>query len=326
MKFKISRRTFMTATAAIGGTLAMPGILRAQSFASKPVFIIVPNGAGGSNDTLARLIAPTLEKQFGQPVVVENRPGAGTNIGFSAILNAPADGHMIFVSSAAILSARHTLENSPGDPVTDLEHITIIADGAFRGVINASNGIKSYEELVAHLKANPGSLRHSTPGFANNIHLLTEIFKARAGIEMPAVHYNSVGNVLADLLANEVQVGVMGPHLTNPYIEEGRLVPLFTTGRQRETDYPDIPTTLELGLADVDKFRNWFGMHVKKGTPADIVTQIYDATKLALADETVQKTIIANKFDVGGITPEEYTKTIVEENAVYAEAAELIKL
>lgn len=321
--FKLTRRTFLAGTAAAGGLLAMPSIVRAQSYANRPVTIIVANAAGGSNDTLARFIAPVMEQTLGQPVLVENRPGAATNIGFAAVLNSKPDGHTVLCSSAAILAAAHTTENAPGNPVTDLEHVTIIADGAFRLVINAQNGIENYDQFIEYAKANPGALRHGTPGFGGNIHLLAEIFKNRAGIDMPAIHYNSVGNILTDLLGNEIQVGITGPHLTTPYIEEGQLVGLATTGAQPDADYPDLPRTINL-VPDVEKFRNWFGLHLPKGTDAEIVNQIYDAAMVALADENVVKGIKANNFLVGGITPAEFAQTMIDEDAVYAEGAALI--
>ncbi|MFV0493409.1 MAG: Bug family tripartite tricarboxylate transporter substrate binding protein [Pseudorhodobacter sp.] len=320
----IKRRGFMAGAAAAGGLLAAPGLLRAQSYATDTVRIIVGNAAGGSNDTLARFIAPVMERELGQPVIVVNRPGAGSMIGLTEVLGAKPDGHTIFCSSAAVLSVAHMNENPPGNPVTDLEHITTIGEGAFRIVINIENGIETYDQMITHLKENPGSLRHATPGFGGNIHLMTEIFKNRAGIDMPAVHYNSVGNILTDLLGNEIQVGFTGPHLTKPYIEEGKLYPLATTGTMDDADYPDIPKTIDLGLTDVDKFRNWFGLHVPKGTGDDIVNQIYEATKAALQDPDVESGIKANNFLIGGITPAEFTEVMVSEDKVYAEAAALV--
>lgn len=320
----INRRGFLAGTVAAGGILATPGLLRAQSYATETVRIIVGNAAGGSNDTLARFIAPVMERELGQPVIVVNRPGAGSILGLAEVLESEPDGHTIFCSSAAVLAVAHMSENSPGNPVTDLEHVTTIGEGAFRIVINAENGIDSYDAMIAHLKENPGSLRHATPGFGGNIHLMTEIFKNRAGVDMPAVHYNSVGNILTDLLGNEIQVGFTGPHHTKAYIEEGKLSPIATTGTTPDADYPEIPKTVELGLTDVDKFRNWFGLHLPKGTSADIQNQIYEAAKAALNAPEVSSGITSNNFTLGGITPEAFADVMVSEDKVYAEAAALV--
>ncbi len=320
----INRRGFLAGTAAVGGVLAAPGLLRAQSYATETVRIIVGNAAGGSNDTLARFVAPIMERELGQPVIVINRPGAGSILGLAEVLDSKADGHTLFCSSAAVLSVAHMSDNAPGNPVTDLEHITTIGEGAFRVVMNVENGIDSYDKMIAHLKENPGSLRHATPGFGGNIHLMTEIFKNRAGIDMPAVHYNSVGNILTDLLGNEIQVGFTGPHLTKPYIEEGKLFPIATTGTMPDADYPEIPKTVDLGLTDVDKFRNWFGLHAPKGTSPEILDQIYSAAKTAIEEPEVAKGIKGNNFALGGITPAEFSEVMVTEDRVYAEAAAIV--
>lgn len=319
------RRTFLAGMAATGGLLAAPHVARAQSYATRPVRIIVQNAAGGSNDTLARFVAPTMEEYLGQPVIVENRPGAAGNIGFHAAMTAKPDGHTLLCSSVAILAAAHTSDNPPGNPVTDLEHITQLADGPFRFAINPDNGISNFDEFLAHMRANPGSLRHGTPGFGGNIHLLAEIFKNRAGIDMPAVHYNAVGNILTDLLGNEIQVGITGPHHTKPYIESGQLVPLMTTGPRPDPNFPEIPTAADVGLPDVQDFRNWFGLHAPKNTPQDILDQVYNAAQAALTNPDVIKGIEANNFVVKDTSPAEFAAAMKSEDALYAEAAGLIQ-
>lgn len=317
----MNRRHFMATTTAAGLVLASPGILRAQSYATKPVTIIVGNAAGGANDTLARLIQPALEETLGKPVVVENRAGAAGNIGLAAAMQAAPDGHTLFCSSSVMLATAHTHINAPGNPVDGLEHITMIGDGNFTYTVPAATGATDYASFKALVQDSPGKLRHGTPGAGGNIHLSAELLKLREGLDMPAIHYRAAGDLITDLLANQIQMAINAIQLTAPHLKSGKLVPLFTAGAKREMQVEGIPTSVELGIPDMERITNWFALHAPKGTPPDILDQIHTG---AIAG--INSAPAVEKMTAGGWTPignsrEEFTARIIADNAIFAEVA-----
>ncbi len=317
----LTRRSFMISAAAAGATLAAPSILRAQSFATHPITIIVGNAAGGANDTLARLIQPILQAELGKPVLVENRPGAAGNIGLGLAMQAKPDGHTLFCSSSVMLATAHTHIHTPGNPVEGLEHITMIGDGNFTYTAPAEAGAKNYEEFKALVKASPGKFRHGTPGAGGNIHLSAELLKLREKLDMPAIHYKAAGDLITDLLSNQIQMAINAIQLTEPHIRSGKLVPLFTAGKVREKKVEGIPTSVELGIPDMERITNWFGLHAPKGTPADVLAQIHAATV-----KGVQSPVAAEKMTAGGWTPigysrEEFTARLISDDAIFGEVA-----
>jgi tripartite-type tricarboxylate transporter receptor subunit TctC len=317
----LTRRNFIVTTAAAGATLAAPSILRAQSFATHPITIIVANGAGGANDMLARLIQPVLQAELGQPVLVENRPGAAGNIGLAAAMQAKPDGHTLFCSSSVMLATAHTHLNAPGNPVEGLEHITMIGDGNFTYTTPAAAGAKNYQEYKALVKARPGSFRFGTPGAGGNIHLSAELLKLREGLDMSAIHYKTAGDLITDVLSNQIQMAINAIQLTEPHIRSGKLVPLFTAGKVRETRVEDIPTSVELGISDMERITNWFGLHAPKGTPEDILAQIHATTVKGVKSNTAVEKMTAGGWTPVGYSREEFAARLKSDDAIFGEVA-----
>ena len=317
----LTRRGFLFTTAAAGATLAAPAILRAQSFATQPITIIVGNAAGGANDTLARLIQPTLQAELGQPVLVENRPGAAGNIGLGLALKAKPDGHTLFCSSSVMLATARTHVNAPGNPVEGLEHITMIGDGNFTYTAPAATGAKNYEEFKALVKASPGNFRHGTPGAGGNIHLSAELLNLREKLDMPAIHYKAAGDLITDLLSNQIQMAINAIQLTEPHIRSGKLVPLFTASKVRETRIEGIPTSVELGIPDMDHITNWFGLHAPKGTPEDIMAQLHAAAVKGVKAQTAVEKMTAGGWTPIGYSREDFKARLVSDDAIFGEVA-----
>jgi tripartite-type tricarboxylate transporter receptor subunit TctC len=318
---KIDRRRLLASGAALGIALAAPRIARAQSFATRPVTIVVGNAPGGANDTLARLIQPVLEESLGQPVLVENRPGAAGNIGLAHAMQAKPDGHTLFCSSSVMLATAHTHIAAPGNPLEDLEHITMIGDGNFTYTVPAALGAKDWESFKALVKQSPGTFRHGTPGAGGNIHLSAELLKLREGLDMTAIHYRAAGDLITDLLSNQIQMAINAIQLTAPHLASGTLVPLFTAGRNRETQVEGIPTSVELGIPDMEQITNWFALHAPKGTPDDVLAQIHTA-----AVKGIRSDVAVEKMQTGGWTPvgnsrEEFTARLIADDAIFAEVA-----
>lgn len=276
-RLTINRRNLLLGTGVAGAVVMAPAILRAQSYATKPIRMIVGNSAGGSNDIMARMIAPVMAEELGQPVTVENKPGAAGGLGLQTVVSAPPDGHTLFCSSMAIIATRHTYAKPVADPVTELEHITTIGTGDFMFTVNADVPAKNLQEFIAYTKANPGKLKVGSPGQGGDIHLQGELFKLRTGIEMNTVHYSQVGALLNDVLTNQIQLALNAVRLVAPHIKAGKLRPLFVASREREPQFPDVPTSVELGLKDLEVITTCFGLHAAKNTPQPILDQVYKA-------------------------------------------------
>ncbi|MDE3831399.1 tripartite tricarboxylate transporter substrate binding protein (plasmid) [Sinorhizobium meliloti WSM1022] len=321
MTFNLSRRSVLKVAAASVATLAAPSVLRAKSFATKPVTIIVGNAAGGANDTLARLLQPVLEAELGKPVLVENRPGAAGNLGLSLAMQAAPDGHTLFCSSSVMLATAHTHINSPGSPLEGLEHITMIGDGNFTYTAPTATGAKNYEEFRALVKGKPGEIRHGTPGAGGNIHLSAELLKLREKLDMPAIHYKAAGDLITDLLSNQIQLAINAIQLTEPHIRSGKLVPLFTAGKEREKRVEGVPTSVELGIKDMERITNWFALHAPKGTPESILAELHAASVKSIKSQPAVEKMTAGGWTPVGDSREAFTARLKSDDAIFGEVA-----
>ena len=245
---KVSRRGFMAASAGLGVAFACPSIVRAASYATQPIRLFVGTGAAGTNDLVARLIAPVLKEELGQPVLVENRPGAATTLALGLVSKARPDGHTLLVSSGAAVAVHVTSVTKPADLIKDLSHVGMICDGAYTYALNAQVPAKDAKEFIELLKKEPGKIRYGGTGPGGTIHLSGELFCLRTGTKMTVVQYTNAGMRASDLLANETQLGIGGIGVLGQHIKSGALRGLFVAGEQRE---PLVP-----GPADVGRARN----------------------------------------------------------------------
>lgn len=321
-RFHPTRRRFLAAAAATGALLAAPSILRAQSYATRPITIVVPNAAGGGNDLFARLIQPALQAELGQPVMVENRPGAAGNIGLAYARDAGPDGHTLFCSSSGMMATAHTHQNAPGNPVDLFEHVTMLAIGNFTFTIPASLGPKDYAAFRELVRANPGLYKHGTPGAGANIHLSAELLKLNEGLDMPAIHYKGAPDIMTDLLSNQIQMANNAISTTAAHIRAGTLVPIFTAGSERETEIEGIPTSVELGIADVDRINNWYALHAPKGTPEDILDQVHAAAVKAIGTQAAQEKARAAGMKLVGDSRVDFTARLKADDAIFASVAQ----
>lgn len=321
MTFNPTRRRFLAAAAAAGAMLAAPSILRAQSYATRPITIVVPNAAGGGNDLFARLIQPVMQEELGKPVLVENRPGAAGNIGLVYARDAAPDGHTLFCSSSGMMATAHTHANAPGNPVDLFEHITMLVVGNFTFTIPASLGPKDYAGFRELVLANPGLHKHGTPGAGANIHLSAELFKLNEGLDMPAIHYKGSADIMTDLLSNQIQMANNAISTTAQHIRAGSLTPIFTAATERETEIEGIPTSVELGIKDVDKINNWYALHAPKGTPDDILDQVHAAAVKAIGTpEALEKARAAGMKPVGD-SRADFVARMKADDAIFASVA-----
>lgn len=317
----ISRRQALTAAVGLGGAIAMPSLVRAASYATQPIRLFVGTAAAGTNDLVARLIAPIMKDELGQPVLIENRPGAATTLAVSLVANAKPDGHTLLVSSGAALAVHAVSVAKPASLLDDLSHVAMLADGDYLYAVNANVPVRNVEEFIALLKKEPGKIRYGGTGPGGTVHLSGELFALRTGVRMTAVHYTNAGQRANDLLANQVQLGIGGSAVLGQHIRSGALRGLFVAGVKRDAQFPDLPTSAELGFKDLDGITNWFALHGPKGMPADINRQLNAAARKALANPEVQKLVAASGMTVAGSSPEELTDRMRKDDALIRDVA-----
>ena len=290
----------------------------AQGYPAKPVRMIIPYPPGGGNDTLGRLFAAKLGERIGQPVVVENRPGAGTIIGTEAAAKSPPDGYTILLSSIATHALSPNLyAKVPYDPIRDFAPITLLGIAPTVLVVPADLPAKDLAELVAAAKAKPGGLTYASGGNGTPPHINGEVFKSVAGVDLLHVPYKGGGPALVDLMAGRVQVMLDTAASAMPHVRSGKLRALAITGAKRSAEYPDIPTFAEAGLPGYDT-NAWYSMHAPAGTPPEIVRRLNAELVASLEEPDVQARFKQLTTEPVGNTPEEFAAFVKAELDKYA--------
>lgn len=261
------------ALATLGLSVLAPfNLAWAQAWPSKPIQMIVPQGAGGTTDSLARMVGAALAERLGQPVVIDNRAGAGGVIGVAAAGKAPADGYTFIIGSNTTLAANAFLYASfPGDPVKDFAPLALAADAPFALMVPASSAFKSVKDLIAAAKTKPGSLNY---GYGTSSALLcSELFKTSAGVDITKVPYKASPQALTDLIGGQLQVLCEPLSTGMPNVRAGRLRALALTGARRSSLVPDLETVAEAGVPSMD-YSAWIGFFIASATPKDIVARL----------------------------------------------------
>ena len=263
----------------------VPATVAAQSWPTKPVKMIVPFAAGGATDVVARLLAQKLTEEWGQSVVVENRAGAGGNIGGDAVAKSPPDGYTLLMASGAIVIAGpHMYKSLPYDPARDLVAITNVATGPQVIAVATSVPVKDLGELIAYAKANPKKLNYGSAGIGAQTHLAAENFAHAAGIELTHVPYKGESAALTDLMGGQIQLVTANLSAAIAFVREGKIRALAVTSRERNAALPEVPAAAEV----LPGFENtgWFGLLAPTGTPREVIEKVYrDSAKIALSDE-----------------------------------------
>ncbi len=304
---------------------ALASLLPAQSFAqgawpTKPVRIVVPFNAGGTTDILARAVAQELGKALGQSFVVENKAGAGGNIGADLVAKAAPDGYTLLMGTVGTQSINKWLyARMPFDPQKDFQPITLVAGVPNVMVVNTekakAQGIDSVQDFIRHAKANPGKLNMASSGNGTSIHLAGELFKAMTGVFMTHFPFTGSNPALMSLMAGDMDVMFDNLPSAMPHIKSGRLKALAVTSSARSSALPDVPTVEEAGGPTLKGFEasSWFGLLAPAGTPMDIVNRVQQETAKALATPAMKERLQLQGAIPSGNTPAQFAQLIDRE-------------
>jgi len=307
------RREFFT----LLGCAAVSRIARAESYPSRPVRLIVPFGSAGATDIVARLIGQYLSERLGQTFIIENRPGAGGNLGIETVVRSSPDGYTLVLAGAPSAISATLYDNLNFNFIRDITPVAAIVRFPNVMVVNPSVPAKSLPEFIAYAKANPGKLNMASPGSGSTPHVTGELFKMMTGVDMVHVPYRGgVAAVMTDLLSGRVQVYFGTTASLIEYIRAGKLRALAVTTAMRSETLPDIPTVAE--FVPGYEASAWFGIGAPTNTPAEIVDKLNTEINASLGDPKLK----ARLMDLGGIaltgSPADFTRLIAEETVKWA--------
>ncbi len=268
----------------------------AQAFPERPITLVVPNPPGGLVDTSARLLSEPLSRVIGQPVIVDNKPGASGNTAYQYVAKAKPDGYTLLISYSGYHVGNPALmDKLPWDPIKDFSPIALLTVSTNVIAVHPSVPVNNLKEFIAYAKANPGKLNYASQGNGSVSHIGTEIFKQTTGVDMVHVPYKGSGPAIQDVLAGQVQVFISTPPSVMQHVQSGKLKGLAVTGKYRHPGMPNVPTTAEAGLPSF-QLESWVALYAPHGTPASVVAKLTDSVKQSLALPEIKE-----RADVAGV-------------------------
>ncbi|MCW5629427.1 MAG: tripartite tricarboxylate transporter substrate binding protein [Rhodoferax sp.] len=311
------RMLIRAAGAALALALLAPAQAQVASYPDHPIRIVVPYPPGGFNDTLARTVGAKLQSAWGQPVVVENRPGGATNIGIDMVAKAPADGYTLVVLPFSFAVNPFIFAKLPFDPQTDFAPITLAATTSNLLVVPAASPVNSVQELVALAKSKPGSLSYASTGVGSSNHLSMEMFKQMAGVDITHVPYKGSAPAVADLIGGHV--GTMFDNVSNvlQHVQSGKLKVLGVTTPARSALVPSVPTVAESGVPGYE-VGVWFGFAAPAGTPKPIIDKLNAEIVKILRMADVREKFSLQGVESIGSTPEQFAAHLQAQRAVWS--------
>jgi tripartite-type tricarboxylate transporter receptor subunit TctC len=300
------------------GTVFTSTAVAQNNYPNKPINFIVPYGAGGSADSRSRQLAQKMSVLLKQPIVIDNKPGAGGNIGTEFIARAAPDGYTIGMGNFAPMAVNKTLfGNLRYDPETDLSPVMLIEKGPLVLVVNPNSPYKTISDIVAAAKAKPDTLTFSSGGIGGSHQLSAELFELNAGISMIHVPYKSGSAALTDLMAGNVDIMFDQMYSAVPNIKGDKLRPIAITSKKRSPLLPNVPSFAELGYPKVEVL-NWQGLIVPKGTPKAIIDKLNAAANEALKDPGIREIMLSQGNEIGGGSPAEFAALIKSESTKWS--------
>ena len=309
----LQRRQWLLATAA----WAAGGAARAQGYPNRPIKLLVGFAPGGAVDIIARAVGQRIAAGLGQPVVVENKPGAGTNIAMRALIDSPADGYTLMLTANSIAANPALYQPPPFDPERDVTPISLVGRVPVVIAANAQAGVESLAQLVALSKATPRSLNYGSPGNGSTPHLAIELFARAAGIELTHVPYKGGAPAINDVLAGHVQLVAVNALEVQPHFKSGRLRVLAVLSPSRSSIFPEVPTIAESGFAGFEA-SVWYGFIGPAALPLPIVAQLHAQIQKALGTTEVRERLVNAGGELLPGPSERLTALIASERSRYA--------
>lgn len=310
-----ARRTVLQAIAAASlGAALVPAAFAAEAFPNKPITMVVPFVAGGTTDILARIVGQSLGEELGQPVIIDNRAGAGGNIGGQFAARAPADGYTIFMGTVGTHAINEWLyKKMPFNPNKDFVPLTRVANVPNLLVANPAQPFKNVKELISYAQAQPGQVNFGSSGSGSSIHLSGELFKMMAKVDMIHIPYKGSAPAVTDLLGNQIAIMFDNMPSAIQHVRSGKLRPLAVTTAKRSPELPDVPTVAEAGVPGYEA-TSWFGLFAPTKTPADVQAKLHAAIIKVLQKPDVIKKIGDQGGEVVTESQAEFGKFIAAEN------------
>ena len=321
MSTLLTRRRLAAAALVLAAAPAFTFAQAPKPFPDHPIRIVVPSPPGGPPDLIARMLTPKLSAALGQPVVPDNRAGAGGMVGTAFVAKAAPDGYTWLFTTASHVSIPAFMPSVPYDAVKDFTHVTLAAQNFGQVlVVNPKLPVKNVAELIALARAQPGKLTYASAGLGTASHIPAELLKTQAGIDILGVQYKGVAQVMTDLIGGHVDMFFVGTQLALPLVQSGQLRALAVTGTKRWKGMPDVPTMQQAGVKDFNVI-NWFGLWLPAGTPREIVSRIHAETVKVLHDPELLQQFDTLGLEPVGSSPEDFAKYVAKEAAVNLEIA-----
>ncbi|MCE9639543.1 MAG: tripartite tricarboxylate transporter substrate binding protein [Betaproteobacteria bacterium] len=295
----------------------------AEKYPDRPIRVVVPFSAGGSADVFARAVGQKMSEAWGQQVVIDNRAGSGGVIGTEIAATAPRDGYTLMMGNTANIAINAALyKKLKVDTVRDFAPIALVASAPYVMVAPVSLGVTNAKDFIALAKTKPGQLNYASLGSGSASHLTAELLQSMAGIKMTHVPYKTLGTVLTDLIAGQVQLFYLGMVSAQSQIKGGRLRAIAVTGPKRSPATPDLPTVAESGVPGYDVVA-WYGLFAPTGTPRPIIMRVHAETNRILALPDMRERLSAEGAEVGSGTPEQFAAYIKTEMTKWAGVVKL---
>ncbi|HWH41434.1 MAG TPA: tripartite tricarboxylate transporter substrate binding protein [Usitatibacter sp.] len=302
----------MKKTIALLCLLALSYGASAQQYPDRPIHLVVPFGPGGFTDVAARILQKELQPVLGQPIVVENKAGAGSTIGTDYVAKAPPDGYNLVMVSTTHVISPHLYKDIPYDPVKDFAPVMKLAEGPYVLVVNSKTPYNSVKDLIAAAKANPGSIDFASSGNGSSQHLVAALFMNMTGAKLNHIPYKGSNQAMQDVIGGQVPVSFVGLPNALPNVSSGKIRALAVTTKKRHPDLPNVPTMEEAGVPGYDA-TIWLALLAPKGTPADVVQKINAAVTQVLSRPDARKLMNSAGVNVATSSPEELEKLLVSE-------------
>jgi len=296
-----------------------------QTYPSKPVKIIVPSAPGGGSDIIARQLAQSFTKAFGQSFFVENKPGAGNMIGIEAVMHAPADGYTLLMVPTPLILNPILMKNVGYDPIKDFSPISLAATAPNIFVVNPNIPAKNLREWINLAKKEPNKLNYSSAGVGTSPHMSMELFNYLAGIQTTHVPYKGTTPAITDLLSGQVDAMFINPLTAMPYIQSGKLRALAVSGSKRLDLLPNTPTVMESGISNYVSLQ-WYGLLAPVGTPDNIIQMIQKEMVKSLQNKEIKERLLAEGAEPMGSSSEEFKTLIKNDYQKWSDVAKRAKI